>query len=115
MPPSAACTAVCCCEPLGSTAATRENAEPVIVDRQLPASNAIAFPARPGCTCRAQAPVAPEPKGQPEVERGNDADDHTAVPGRFGNIAPRWVGSMPTMVSSPQKSALYLRHSRLLI
>lgn len=115
MPTGSTCTAVCCCEVSGSAAPMQANAEPAPPDRQMSAPNGIACPGTPGCACRAEAPVAPEPKGQPEREKEAGSNDHAAVSRGPGDIGPRLAGAVATTINSPQKSPLYLRHSRLLI
>jgi hypothetical protein len=110
------CRPACCCQASESVTPVRAAPAPATVRLPLPFQIGGACPNAAGCHCRPQAPPAPEPKGQRAEESRPD-------PGRspeagwldLGCVFRPFIGLVPPTGSPPQKSPLYLRHSRLLI
>ena len=89
---------------------------PATVVGHVPVTGGIVCPTSPGCCCRPESPVAPQPKSYQEGENTPDSGHDAAVPGWFHAATTRpFFDAVPTTIGSPRKSPLYLRNSRLLI
>lgn len=110
------CRPACCCGASESVTPVRAAPDPVTVRQPLPFQNGGACPNAAGCHCRPQAPPAQEPKGQRTGESrpdpGRSAEAGWLDP---GGVSRPFIGPIPPTGNPPQKSHLYLRHSRLLI
>jgi hypothetical protein len=106
----------CCRQASESVTPVRAAPEPVTVPQLPPFQDSGACPDTAGCHCRPQAPPAPEPKRQRAGESRPDPGRSTEA-GRLdlGGVSRPFIGPVPPTGSPPQKSPLYLRHSRLLI
>ncbi len=115
-----ACAATCgCCEAPASGGSAPDATEAVAAHRVAPPLGEEVRGNSPadGCACRPGLPDAPEPRpGQRTTGEETHAGRDSAVGESAHDAAPRSL-SHPNwpMASPPQKSPLYLRHSRLLI
>lgn len=114
MPEASTCQAVCCCTPAEPSTLGPDGASPL---NARPAGNLDSANARPGgCSCRPQAPIAPEPKG-PHLEesRSDQGRSSQASSAYAGEVRRAFFSALPLPSSPPQTIPLYLHTSRLLI
>jgi hypothetical protein len=116
MPAGAASTMGCCCEGPESAMSIPDARVPATSSQFILSQNGNVCPSIPVCACCRQAPVAPEPKRQhAEESRPDPGRSADAIWFVFGSAFRPFIGPIPPIISSPQKSHLYLRNSRLLI
>ncbi len=108
-----------CCKSPASPTTDHEVADPATASRPGPLRGVPTCETTPsgGCVCGTERPTAPEPRP------GSKSSDNRSAPARdlghslsdlLPSLAPMARSSAPT-VSPPQRTALYLRTSRLLI
>ena len=99
----------------GSIAPLDANAMPSSVSDHTPVTGGNVCPIAPGCCCRPESPVAPQPKGHQEGENTPELGHETAGPAWFHVVNRPFFDAVPVTIGSPRKTPLYLRNSRLLI
>jgi hypothetical protein len=117
---SGACAVVCgCCETPASGGSAHDAVVAGAAHRAVPIHADEVCDSTPtgGCACRSGQPEAPEPKTGRRTTGEETDSGHALVQGESAHdVAPRsltrpaWATESP-----PQRSPLYLRHSRLLI
>ena len=116
MPAAGACAQVCCCERPESSPPISEASTPTTGRRSVSSRDGDVCPKVPGCVCRPQAPVAPEPKGQrAEQSRPDPSRAANAARLELGNVFRPFDDLVPATIGPPPESPLYLLNSRLLI